>query len=186
MTPRQSFALFTLTGVDVRLVSSTISLDTASGFITLAKSGHAADIRDRLVQLGGVLKQPLPKPKQDWQFIWNQAYATGAAAAIACKPTPMVVEGHANPLDDNSAVTQRWVVPQGVCGFAWVEFPGNTSFGRWAVKEGYAKPKYGGGVSYWISAYGQSMEMKYAHASAMAKKLRELGVERVYAGSRED
>lgn len=37
------------------------------------------------------------------------------------------------------------------CGFAWVTFPGNTAFGRWAKKAGIASKSYIGGLEVWYS-----------------------------------
>jgi hypothetical protein len=37
------------------------------------------------------------------------------------------------------------------CGFAWLEFPGNTPFGRWAKKAGIAKKHWARGLYVWYS-----------------------------------
>lgn len=117
--------------------------------------------------------------------IWNAAIAAGTAAGDALVPVPMtVVEGDAlsgQPLPN----AKRYYVPSGVCGFAWVSFKGNTGFGRWAKRHGYARKAYGGGLQYWVSQYGQSMEKKEAFAHAMAESLRANGIS-AYAGSRMD
>ena len=78
-------------------------------------------------------------------------------------------------------------VADGVCGFAWVTIkPATSSFARWLVKQGLARPAYGGGVQIWIHEYNQSMQRKEAHAGAMAAVLREgLGLS-IYSGSRMD
>jgi hypothetical protein len=99
----------------------------------------------------------------------------------------MVVSEHANPLNDASAVKQSWYVSEGACGFAWVNVsPGNSSFAKWLVKNKLASKAYHGGVDIWISAHGQSIERKEAHAREMARVLKEkLGI-KAYAGSRLD
>lgn len=108
--------------------------------------------------------------------IWQEAMRRGREAAEACKVTPMVVEQHANVLDDSSPVTERWVCDSGVCGFAWVVIkPGTCSFARWLRKAGHAHKRDPGGVLIWISEYGQSYERKLAHARAMADHFREQG-----------
>ena len=115
-----------------------------------------------------------------------KAHAAGMAAGNAAQPTAMVVSEHANPLDDASAVRKQWFVADGVCGFAWVTIrPGTSSFARWMAKHGYVRKAYGGGVSHWVSEFGQSMERKQAYAAAYAKVLTDAGVN-AYAESRMD
>lgn len=114
--------------------------------------------------------------------IYRAASAAGRAAGQAHSPTPMGVY----PVDlRGNRLGPTEVVEDGVCGFAWVKIAGNTSFGRWAKKEGIARSAYGGGLQIWISDYGQSMERKEAHARAMAKVLNNNGV-KAYAQSRMD
>jgi len=109
---------------------------------------------------------------------YAEAQKRGREAAAKCVPTPMVVRQHADPLDDNSPVVKQWYAPQGVCGFAWVSIkPGTCAFARWLKANGYAESDdYYGGVSIWIGDYGQSYEMKDAHARAMAEYLRGVGI----------
>lgn len=116
-----------------------------------------------------------------------EASELGYAAGRGAEPTPMIVTKRASPLDDNSPVEKQWYVPEGACGFAWVNVhPGNCSFAKWLVKHGHARKAYGGGVQIWISAHNQSVERKELHAHAMARHLKEkLGVN-CYAGSRLD
>lgn len=120
----------------------------------------------------------------------NLADAAGQAAALACTPRPMVVQGYG-------------AVEGGACGFAWVSMPGNTALGRAIMKEARREAKqrfdslgdpsymgwskgYPKGLSMWVSGYGQSMARKEAYARAYAEVLRNAGHERVYAGSRMD
>jgi hypothetical protein len=100
-------------------------------------------------------------------MLFEEAQAVGAAAAKACEVRAMVVSGG----------SQSWYVADGVCGFAWVNFPGNSAFGRWLKKSGKARNDYPKGVCVWISAYNQSMQRKEAHAQAMAKYLKDHGIE---------
>lgn len=123
----------------------------------------------------------------EFEVVFNEANRAGFAAGEAAKPAAMIVASHANPLDDSSAIEKAWHVPEGVCGFAWVKvIPGSSSFAKWLVKNKLARRAYGGGIDIWISAHGQSLERKEAHARAMAKILSEkLGV-KAYADSRMD
>lgn len=100
---------------------------------------------------------------------WERAWNKGVEAAMAATPAPMVVtDREGNRID---------YVPDGVCGFAWLNVPGNTSFGRWLKKKGLARPDYPTGLCVWISAYNQSHDRKAAHAYAMASYLQSHGIE---------
>jgi len=122
---------------------------------------------------------------RNFASIMASAIVTGRTAAEAAQVQPMtVVEADVltgQPLPN----AMRYHVPDGVCGFAWVSFKGNTAFGRWAKKTGKARPAYGGGLQYWVADYNQSMQRKEAHANAMAEALRASGIE-AYANSRMD
>lgn len=99
------------------------------------------------------------------------AQTAGLAAGNAAQCTPMVVG--------------EVVINDGVCGFAWVSFKGNTAFGRYMKKIGQARKAYGGGLQVWIGAFGQSMTRKEAYASAFAATLRAAGID-AFADSRMD
>ena len=117
---------------------------------------------------------------------YTKAQSAGGAAGNAATPTPMVV-GQPTTLfgGEIDRTKPMYHVPEGACGFAWVKvMDGNSSFARWLVKNKLARKAYGRGVEIWISAHGQSIERKQAHARAMAEVLRaELGV-KCYADSR--
>ena len=95
---------------------------------------------------------------------WADAQAAGRAAAVACDPVPMIVEGyeHAPVLD-------------GMCGFAWVHFTrADSRFAHWLKRNGYAEGRaYRGGLDVWVRGYGQSHARKLAHANAAAAVLAE-------------
>ena len=116
----------------------------------------------------------------EFQSLFDKANRAGYAAGEAATPTPMVVA-------ETQPGGQRWHVPDGPCGFAWVKIrPATTSFARWMKKEGVARTAYEGGLTIWISGHGQSMERKEMHAQVMAKMLDgQFGVS-AYAGSRMD
>lgn len=100
---------------------------------------------------------------------WDAAWKAGETAAHEARPRPMVVtDGNGRQVD---------YVPDGVCGFAWLNVPGNSSFGRWLKKQGIARPDYPTGLCVWISAYEQSHDRKAAHAYAMARYLQQQGIE---------
>ena len=120
--------------------------------------------------------------------LFDEANAAGVAAAERARPTPMVVVEHANPFDDASPIVRQYApVMDGVCGFAWVNVkPGTSKFARWLKDNGIARTdSYYGGVTIWISDYGQSYERKIAHASAMARVLSEQGI-KAYSSGRLD
>jgi hypothetical protein len=123
-----------------------------------------------------------------------KAHAAGMAAGNGSTPPVMVVERHANMADDSSPVAERWFVPEGPAGFAWVTVrPANSRLAK--VMEttfdgkfgGSAKhDSYGGGMMLWVWEFGQSMVRKEAYATAFAKTLRDAGFDKVRAGSRMD
>ena len=121
---------------------------------------------------------------REFQALWDKATQAGRDAVAACNPTPMVVQQHANMLDDNSPVVKQWIVADGACGFAWVKIrPANSAFAKWAKTQPrtgeYLEPRkdsYEGGLCVWITVGNQSIQKKEAYAHAMAKVLREAGI----------
>lgn len=174
-TPRQTFACFCKTGYDVRGCNLTMK--------------QASDILDGKLDpatlTGAIQKRKAAAPKEDFAAIFAEAHASGMQAGSAINPVPMVVQGHANPLDDNSPVTQRWVVSEGACGFAWISFKGNTPWGRWAKANGHASAHHPSGLSVWVGEFNQSITRKEAYAEAFAAVLRKHNIT-AYAGSRLD
>ena len=123
-----------------------------------------------------------------FESIWAEAYDAGRAAALAAVPTPMVVGSPSTPLGNDIDPTQPvYHVPEGVCGFAWVEIrPRNAPFARWVRTTGRGKSdNYSRSIMVWVSEYGQSMERKEAHARAFAAVLQKYNI-RAYAQSRLD
>jgi hypothetical protein len=114
---------------------------------------------------------------RDFSGLWGQAVAAGNAAANALVPVPMNVRCSSG---------QVYHVPDGVCGFAWINVrPGNSPFANWAKKQGLMRPAYGGGVQFWVGDFDQSMQRKEAFARAAANVLSEAGI-KAYADSRMD
>jgi hypothetical protein len=121
----------------------------------------------------------------EFEAIYNEAHQAGMAAAQAKVPTPMVVQQHGDVGNDNSPVVKQWVVTGGVCGFAWIQFPGNTAWAKWCKAKGYAREAYPKGYSIWVHYFNQSMELKETYGQAFAAVLRSHGI-KAYAGSRMD
>lgn len=107
-----------------------------------------------------------------------KAHAAGMEAGKGSKPVPMIVT------DTRSGHVYEPVM-DGVCGFAWVSFAGNTEFGRWAKKSKIASKNYPKGLMVWVGEFNQSMTRKEAYAHAYANVLRAFGIE-AYAQSRMD
>ena len=122
---------------------------------------------------------------REFQALYDKAHAAGMAAGAAAMPTPMIVGSPSTFLGNDVDPTKPvYYVSEGVCGFAWVTFKGNTKWGAWAKKNGASKA-YPSGLWYWVSDFGQSMTRNEAYASAFAKVLNENGIT-AYANSRMD
>ena len=105
-----------------------------------------------------------PKNKQHYK-LWVTAYKAGITAGEDVNPDPMIVTGRAG------GTVKKWVVDDGPCGFAQVNVPGNTSFGKFAKKYlDWSRDNYRGGNYYWIGEFGQS----YTRKTAMANKINEV------------
>ena len=98
--------------------------------------------------------------------LYAEAMRAGDEAYRDAVPQPMTVVGGG----------ERYFVPDGVCGFAWVAIPGNTAFGKWAKAQGFARPRYPKGLQIRAPYMTQSYDRKMAWAYAVAKVLSEGGV----------
>jgi len=171
--------------------SATVSQDLAE----VGESGKYLGMRVRIAKGERVLQSvvfdgqradkvaaPAKAPKMtktESRALYRKAQEAGAAAASECRPTPMVVEQHANMMDDSSPVEKSWVVAGGVCGFAWVRIrPASSSFARWVIAQELGRTdSYAGGVIISARVGGQSLEIQEAWARAFARVLCEAGVE---------
>jgi len=139
-----------------------------------------------IVSVPEKVKASAPKfTEAEAKDLFARAQEAGRIAAEAITPEPMYVVRRENPLDDTSPIVKRYPpVLDGVCGFAWVLIkPGNSSLARQLKALGLARTdSYYGGVSIWISGYGQSYERKLAHAAAAAKVFQEAGVKAMSMG----
>lgn len=125
----------------------------------------------------------------EYPALMHNAHEAGMAAVSQLQVVPMVVEQHADMLDDSSPVTQSYFVEDGVCGFAWVKFrPANSTFARW-LQQNYPDnthvDSYAGGLNYYIHDFRQSLQRKSTYASAFANSLKEAGIP-CYSESRID
>lgn len=171
-TYRQRWALFCATKKDYRKVN--ISKEEASKLINeslLAKN-----------------KVVVKKQVVTYEMIWGTANTHAMEAYYSCKPVPMVVQQHANVLDDNSPVKQEWFVEGGVCGFAWVYIrPARGKFYNWAKSKELTSPRYYGGAHLNVpQPLGQSMARAEAYCRAFAKSLADQGIDNIYSESRID
>lgn len=116
--------------------------------------------------------------EQDCIQLYEKAHLQGALAASekVCRPMTVI----------DPASGQRWHVPDGVCGFAWIVVkPGNSAFARWLKKRKLADTHYYGGVSIWVTDYSQSMQLKETYAAAFAAVIQQAGIT-CYSESRMD
>ncbi len=121
----------------------------------------------------------------DFTDLYNRAHNAGLVAAQNAQVVPMIVQS-VNPLTGVPiAGAKTHFVADGVCGFAWISFKGNTPFGRWAKKVNVARNGYPSGLQISVSYYNQSLQLKEAYADAFAQVLRDAGVE-AYSQSRMD
>lgn len=170
-TKRQTWALFCITKKDYR--NEGLTYDQASALIK---------------ELGDPNYKANSHPVKDNQAvkISQEAMEAGLAALNAVTPVPMVVEQHANVMDDNSPVEKQWIVEDGVCGFAWITFKANTTENRRFLaglkKAGMVGQNMqwskatDGGFSYWVSQGGQSLQKKEAYARAYTDVLNSNGI----------
>lgn len=140
--------------------------------------------------------------KTDAIKIFDKALQAGEDALNACTPTPMIVEQHENMADDHSPVSKAYHIPDGVCGFAWINIKSKNSATRKFINalkraglatpdihshkgEPFQKGRYFGGYMYWVHQGNQSMQKKEAFAYAFAAVLLNEGIE-AWSGSRMD
>jgi len=89
-----------------------------------------------------------------WLNAFRKADLAGEEAALAQEETMLKIAGYA---------------PFPTCGFAWIVVrPGNCAFAKWLKKNKGADKHYNGGVSIWVSKFGQSHDKKKTYARAFA------------------
>ncbi len=165
-TPRQLWALFCATKKDHRDMN--LSKHAASELIKELNENRKSSNLD-------VSKK-----------ILEDAFKAGNKALEECTPRPMVVCQHQDPLNDSSAITHQWHVPDGVCGFAWVVISRITESNKKFIadlkklglcadnknpnRDAPIQPRTRG-YSYWVSEGNQSMGKKEAFAKGMCAEL---------------
>jgi len=110
-----------------------------------------------------------------YRQIYYQAHEAAIEAGKARVPDVMVVtDGR-----------QQWVEPEGMCGFAWVEFSGTDPFAKWLKSQGLVSKGYPKGLHMWVSYFNQSYERKAAYAKEFCIQLALYGIV-AHANSRLD
>jgi hypothetical protein len=174
-TSRQTWAIFCMTGWDVR--NCNLSCDDASKLIGDLKAGKEFDpkLYEGIRQVKKVKTETV-----DYKAIYDEAMNAGIEAGKNAIPTPMIVS-------EGIVGGKQWYVDEGACGFAWVVVsPATQPFARWLKKNGIVEGKsYGGGYSIWCSLFNQSITRKEAWASAFAKVLGKYNI-KCYSSSRLD
>lgn len=164
-TKRQTWALFCATGLDWR--DEDLSSDVASkmvGECFKVRGNKAKAIEICRAILGN---KELPETKESkatlsMSDLYKLAHEEGMKAANEC-------ETH------------------GPCGFAWVNVPANSRFGKYLMTNDLgSRDHYEGGVKLWVRAFGQSGNKKYYYAARFARILQENGVKKAKFGARED
>lgn len=176
-TKKQTWAIKCLGGGDVR--DQELTRQQASDMIGKLKETVGSKRGYRSVtnlETG----ESVSSKQVSYQDLFNRAVAAGMEAGKGCTPVPMTVNGY----EDDP-------VMDGPCGFAWVNFSMKKGlgrrFGQWLIKNDHAhKDSYCGGVTVWVSEFGQSMARKEAYAAAMAKVFQDAGIENAYPQSRMD
>ncbi len=171
-TSRQLWAIFVKTGFDVR------GCNLTWGDVTALLNGEkqAADFP------GARQVRKESAPKQDWQLVYVAAHEAGMAAGVNAVCVPMVVQEHANPLNDSSPVIKTYApVMDGVCGFSYsVIKPATHPFVKWLKEQKIGRSHYGGGYAIWCHQFNQSMTRKEAYCAAFCEVLNRHGIKAYY------
>lgn len=133
------------------------------------------------------MRQAVPMTATVAKALYEKAHAAGLKASEEVVPTPMRVSQRANPFDDNSPEVQGWNVPEGVCGFGWVEVrPSRGGFASWCKKAGIGRQdSYSRCWRISSPLRTQSMARNEAYAQGFAGILKEAGID-AYGNSRMD
>jgi hypothetical protein len=112
--------------------------------------------------------------------LYYHAHNAGMAAGIALSVEPATLVS-----ERPDGARTEYVLSDGLCGFAWITFAGNTGWGRWTKNNGLARKAYEGGYRMSVREFGQSADRKEAYARAFATVLQLAGIT-AYAQSRLD
>lgn len=173
-TSRQTWAIFCMTGWDVR--NCNLTVEKASEIIGDLKAGKV--FNPLLYEGIRQVKKVATTNAADYRKIYDEAMEAGRVAGENAIPNSMIV---------TSETKEQWYVSEGACGFAWVKImPATQAFCKWLKKEGIVDGKsYGGGYSLWCSGFGQSIARKSAWAEAVSEVLGKYNI-KCCAGSRLD
>jgi hypothetical protein len=137
---------------------------------------HRAEARKRFKDMCAAQRAERDEAYRELAELFGRAIEAGKMAGKGCTPEPMHVV-------DTMTGHRYKPVMDGVCGFAEVVIrPGTSRAAKYAKKYLKASKHYYGGVSIWIHEYNQSYERKLAHARAMAKVLKEAGINAMATG----
>lgn len=120
----------------------------------------------------------------EFREIYIAAHEAGMAAVEKAQVAPMIVQAHANPMDDNSPVVKSYFVEDGVCGFASVIVK-NIKFANFLKKNNIGRKNWSTGYAINVSAFNQSLQKKEAYAYAFASVLKSNDID-AYVDSRMD
>ena len=204
-TRKQTWAVFCMTRKDIRdtkltrqQVSDLISALKSVGVATLPDNSliyHKDGKKEGVKFDKGVKPSGSKKNRTSWALdLIKEAEAAGEQEMKELidskKVRPMVVQQHANMLDDNSPVEQSWVVEGGPCGFASIRVKmvngPSRKFINQLKKAGLAggenshkewnKSSYYGGYMKFFNVGGQSLAYKTAYARGYEGVLSKAGI----------
>ena len=136
---------------------------------------HKETARSKWIEMINEQKREQEQLYKIFQESYDVAFFMATEAGNKKQPQPMVVSRHKNMADDNSPIVKEWTVPEGVCGFAWVEIkPANCKLANWLKKthsETWKYDDYSKCLKYWVFQYNQSYERKMAFAGEFSKQL---------------
>jgi len=104
--------------------------------------------------------------RANWEQIWITSTHFARRAGTEKVPDVMVVTDS----------VQQWVEPEGMCGFAWVEFSGRCPFAKWLQIRGLVSKGYPKGLHYRVHDFNQSYERKRAYAIEVCQQLARYGI----------
>jgi hypothetical protein len=113
----------------------------------------------------------------DFGPIWEKAKAAGDAAHASATCVPMAVYDADVLTGAPTPGGNRYVVADGMCGFAGVVVKGNSAFGRWAKKRGLTHNHYPSGLYISTNGMSQSITRAEAAAHAIVAVLRDAGID---------
>lgn len=191
-TRKQTWAIFCMAKKDVRGMN--LTRQEASDIISALKDGKEVQWPDGS---GSKVKAKSNGTAGDDVYfaLLKNAEKAGEEAMeklIASKKVaPMVVQQHADPMNDNSKVVEEWVVPGGPCGFASIRVKAvngpSRKFINWLKRKGLAGDQnsfcdwtksdyYGGYMKSFTLIGGQSLAYKEAYARAYSGVLKSAGI----------